>query len=181
MSSQRSARDCGLWRDWKGDRRVRRRARFTAFTISYVVRPAVLPLGVPSTTSSGVGHEIRKHWRRVVHFRMQPFIPATSRSQLGGAHHASRRSACRVHRLAAFPNREAEEPHDLRATIFGLRCRAKVKTRTPYPAEFRAQMVELVKAGRTPQELAREFEPTAQTITNWVAQADRDAGCVMTG
>ncbi|MEX3937880.1 transposase [Paraburkholderia phymatum] len=50
------------------------------------------------------------------------------------------------------------------------------KTRTPYPAEFRAQMVELVKAGRTPQELAREFEPTAQTITNWVAQADRDAG-----
>ena len=50
------------------------------------------------------------------------------------------------------------------------------KHRTPYPAEFRAQMVELVKAGRTPQELAREFEPTAQTITNWVAQADRDAG-----
>ncbi|AXF05716.1 hypothetical protein CUJ88_45530 (plasmid) [Paraburkholderia hospita] len=50
------------------------------------------------------------------------------------------------------------------------------KTRTPYPAEFRAQMVELVKAGRTPQELAREFEPTAQTIINWAAQADRDAG-----
>ena len=51
-----------------------------------------------------------------------------------------------------------------------------VKTRTPYPAEFRAQMVELFKSGRTPQELAREFEPTAQTILNWVAQADRDAG-----
>jgi transposase-like protein len=50
------------------------------------------------------------------------------------------------------------------------------KTRMPYPAEFRAQMVELFKAGRTPQELAREFEPTAQTILNWVAQADRDAG-----
>ena len=50
------------------------------------------------------------------------------------------------------------------------------KTRTPYPAEFRAHMVELVKAGRTPQELAREFEPTAQTIVNWVAQAGRDAG-----
>ena len=48
--------------------------------------------------------------------------------------------------------------------------------RTPYPVEFRAQMVELVKAGRTPEELAREFEPTAQTIINWVAQADRDAG-----
>jgi transposase len=50
------------------------------------------------------------------------------------------------------------------------------KHRTPYPAEFRAHMVELVKAGRTPEELAREFEPTAQSIINWVAQADRDAG-----
>src|SRR5258705_13511512 len=50
------------------------------------------------------------------------------------------------------------------------------KHHTPYPAEFRAHMVELVKAGRTPEELAREFEPTAQTIINWVAQADRDAG-----
>lgn len=48
--------------------------------------------------------------------------------------------------------------------------------RTPYPVEFRAHMVELVKAGRTPEELAREFEPTEQTINNWVAQADRDAG-----
>ena len=48
--------------------------------------------------------------------------------------------------------------------------------RTPYPADFRAQIVELVKSGRTPEELAREFEPTAQTIINWAAQADRDAG-----
>jgi transposase len=38
------------------------------------------------------------------------------------------------------------------------------KHRTPYPAEFRAQMVELVKAGRRPEELEKEFEPTAQTI-----------------
>jgi len=37
-------------------------------------------------------------------------------------------------------------------------------------------MVELVKAGRTPEELKKEFEPTAQTIYNWVAQAGRDAG-----
>ncbi|PTB17052.1 hypothetical protein C9I57_29980 [Trinickia symbiotica] len=50
------------------------------------------------------------------------------------------------------------------------------KHRTPYPAEFRAQIVELVKAGRTPEELEKEFEPTAQTIYNWVAQAGRDAG-----
>lgn len=48
--------------------------------------------------------------------------------------------------------------------------------RTPYPAEFRAHMVELVRAGRRPEDLEKEFEPTAQTIYNWVAQADRDAG-----
>jgi transposase len=37
-------------------------------------------------------------------------------------------------------------------------------------------MVELVRAGRTPEELSREFEPTAQSIRNWVAQSDRDGG-----
>jgi len=37
-------------------------------------------------------------------------------------------------------------------------------------------MVDLVRAGRSPKELEREFEPTAQTIRNWVAQVDRDGG-----
>ena len=50
------------------------------------------------------------------------------------------------------------------------------KTRRPYPAEFRAEMVRLVRAGRTPGELSREFEPSDQTIRNWVNQADVDAG-----
>lgn len=45
-----------------------------------------------------------------------------------------------------------------------------------YPPEFRQQLVQLVRSGRTPEELAREFEPSAQTIRNWVAQAARDAG-----
>ena len=49
-------------------------------------------------------------------------------------------------------------------------------TRKPYPPEFREQMVALVWAGRTPEDLAHEFEPTAQSISNWVAQADRDTG-----
>ena len=40
-------------------------------------------------------------------------------------------------------------------------------TRKPYPAEFREQLVALVRAGRTPEDLAREFEPTAQSISNW--------------
>ena len=50
------------------------------------------------------------------------------------------------------------------------------KSRPPYAAAFRRQMVELVRSGRTPEALAREFEPSAQAIRNWVAQAGRDAG-----
>jgi transposase len=49
------------------------------------------------------------------------------------------------------------------------------RTRPPYPAEFRQQMIELARAGRTPAELAREFGVTAQTITNWVGADGRDA------
>ncbi len=50
------------------------------------------------------------------------------------------------------------------------------KTRPPYAPEFRRQMVDLVHAGRDPRDLAREFEPSAQAIRNWVAQADRREG-----
>jgi transposase len=50
------------------------------------------------------------------------------------------------------------------------------KSRPPYPPEFRQQMIDLVRVGRTPESLSREFEPTAQTIHNWVRQAERDAG-----
>jgi transposase len=50
------------------------------------------------------------------------------------------------------------------------------KSRRPYPPEFRRQMIELVRAGRDPEDLAREFEPTGQSIRNWVVQADRSEG-----
>ena len=50
------------------------------------------------------------------------------------------------------------------------------KSHAAYPPEFRRQMVELVRAGRDPEQLSREFEPTAQSIRNWVAQAERDEG-----
>ena len=33
-----------------------------------------------------------------------------------------------------------------------------------------------MRAGRTPEDLAEKFEPTAQSIRNWVVQADRDDG-----
>ena len=48
------------------------------------------------------------------------------------------------------------------------------KSRPPYSAEFRARMVELARTGRTPEELSREFEPSAQSIWNWMRQAERD-------
>jgi transposase len=48
--------------------------------------------------------------------------------------------------------------------------------RVPYPPEFRRRLVELVRAGRSPESLANEFEPTPPTIRNWVRQADLDAG-----
>lgn len=50
------------------------------------------------------------------------------------------------------------------------------RTRPAYPPEFRRQIIELVRAGRTPEELAEEFEPTAQTIRNWANQDRVDAG-----
>lgn len=50
------------------------------------------------------------------------------------------------------------------------------RTRPPYSLEFRRQMVDLVRAGRSPEDLAREFEPTAQSIGIWVARADKQDG-----
>lgn len=50
------------------------------------------------------------------------------------------------------------------------------RTHKPYPEEFKRKLVALVRQGRTPEELSKEFEPSGQAIRNWVAQADRDAG-----
>ena len=48
--------------------------------------------------------------------------------------------------------------------------------RGPYPQEFREQIIELHKAGRSIAELAREFEPSDQTIRNWIKQHEVDTG-----
>src|SRR5207302_2856221 len=50
------------------------------------------------------------------------------------------------------------------------------RTRPPYSPEFRRQMVDLVRAGRSPDDLAREFDPSGHSIRAWVAQADRNEG-----
>ena len=49
------------------------------------------------------------------------------------------------------------------------------RSRRDYPAEYKAHILELVRAGRSPVELAKEFEPTEQTIRNWM----REAGIVV--
>ena len=50
----------------------------------------------------------------------------------------------------------------------------------PYPAQFREQMIELVRARRKPGELAREFGCHVTSIRNWVRQVDAVSGVMPT-
>jgi transposase-like protein len=42
------------------------------------------------------------------------------------------------------------------------------KPKKVYPPEFRQRLIELVRVGRSPESLAKEFEPSAQSIRGWV-------------
>ena len=55
------------------------------------------------------------------------------------------------------------------------------KSRKAYPAEFRQQIVELARGGKTPAQLSREFGPTAPCISNWIAQDQRQRGVASGG
>jgi transposase len=48
------------------------------------------------------------------------------------------------------------------------------KPRRAYPAEFRRQLVELARAGRSAEDLAREFGPSRESIRLWIVQAERE-------
>jgi transposase len=50
------------------------------------------------------------------------------------------------------------------------------KSQKRYSAELQEQLVRLCRSGRSPKELAREYEPSEQTIRNWVKQAELDEG-----
>ena len=50
------------------------------------------------------------------------------------------------------------------------------KTRPAYPPEYRDQIIALARSGRSPEDLAVEYEPSAQTIRTWIAQAKIDSG-----
>ena len=48
--------------------------------------------------------------------------------------------------------------------------------RKRYSEELQSELVRLARSGRNPKELAREYEPSEQTIRNWVKQAELDDG-----
>jgi len=51
------------------------------------------------------------------------------------------------------------------------------RTRPPYPDEFRAEAIRLVKtSGETIARIAKDLGVSDQTLRNWVRQADVDAG-----
>jgi transposase len=51
------------------------------------------------------------------------------------------------------------------------------RTRPPYPPEFRAEAVELMRSGaKSLAELSRDLGVADQTLRKWVRQADLDAG-----
>jgi transposase len=50
------------------------------------------------------------------------------------------------------------------------------QTHPPYPPEYRRRIIELARAGRSVNELAREFEPSANAIRKWVKEAGLDEG-----
>ena len=50
------------------------------------------------------------------------------------------------------------------------------KTHPPYPPEFRAEAIRLMRSGRRPEELGRELGVSGQSLANWLKQADLDQG-----
>jgi transposase len=48
------------------------------------------------------------------------------------------------------------------------------KTRPAYPPEFRREAVQMLRAGRTPRELAESLGVSEQTLRNWRRQAQVD-------
>jgi transposase len=48
------------------------------------------------------------------------------------------------------------------------------KTRPPYPEEFRREALQMLRAGRTPRELAGALGVSEQTLRNWRRQDQID-------
>jgi transposase len=50
------------------------------------------------------------------------------------------------------------------------------RTHPPYPPEFKAEAVRMLKAGRDPAQLAKDLGVSHQSLAAWRKQADLDAG-----
>src|SRR5581483_5395783 len=51
------------------------------------------------------------------------------------------------------------------------------RSRPPYPPEFRAEVVELIRSGsKSIRQLSRDLGVSDQTLRNWLRQTDIDAG-----
>ncbi len=51
------------------------------------------------------------------------------------------------------------------------------RTRSPYPEEFKAEAVELVRtSGKSMAQIARELGVSFESLRHWIKQADMDAG-----
>jgi transposase len=46
-------------------------------------------------------------------------------------------------------------------------------SRPPYPVALRTELLQRVRAGETPEELAKRYEPSAQTIRNWLRDEEK--------
>jgi transposase len=60
--------------------------------------------------------------------------------------------------------------------LFALEVFKMAAKSVRYTPEFKRQMVELARGGRSPASLSKEYGPTAWTISLWVRQDKRDAG-----
>jgi hypothetical protein len=75
--------------------------------------------------------------------------------------------------LEPFGAGSGVDPVSVDTSSLGREESTMPKSHPPYPPEFRRRMVELVRAGRTPEELSREFEPSAQSIATLPEQLRR--------
>jgi len=50
-------------------------------------------------------------------------------------------------------------------------ARRTARSRPPYPAEFRTRIIAVARAGRSPEDLDKDFEPCSHTIRSWLAAA----------
>ena len=53
------------------------------------------------------------------------------------------------------------------------------KNQYSYPREYRARMVELARAGRTPEELGREFEPTTERTYSCIVRRENTGSAIL--